>query len=334
MAEEIERETRYYRSFSDDFVETANQGYELPEDFEWIDDSRAGRAKAAVLRPIGLLVAKVYSKAALGMRIENREAILDYQNSCDEGFFVYINHTQTFNDVVLPLLMAYPKRAYILISPSNMGIPVLGGLLPAFGALPIPDNLEQTKKLNAAVKTRIEEGQAVITYPEGHLWPWNTHPRPLEAAAFTYPVSTNRPVFAATTTYQPRAHHKTPRATVYVDGPFYPDESLPRARRKEKLRDEVQAAMQKRSRESTVEYVRYRPAEGAPALPGVEDEPAAPASESARAATPQDAADQVARCYATREPQAREAASAAAAQVSQAAQAVTRSPAIQGGDAR
>lgn len=267
VARKVECETREYHSFSDDFVESAQQDYRLPDDFMWIDDSRSGRAKSAVLRPIGLAIANVYMKCWLGLKIENRSAITDYQKATNDGFFVYINHTQTFGDVVLPMLVTYPKRAYILISPSNMGIPVVGSLLPYFGALPIPDNLSQTKKLNAAVQTRIEQGQGVVVYPEGHLWPWHKNIRPLPTSAFGYPVSTNRPVFSATTTYQQRRHHKKPRATVYVDGPFYPDANLPHAKRKEKLRDEVQSAMQARARLSTCEYIRYSPAEGAPAMP-------------------------------------------------------------------
>ena len=67
-------------------------------------------------------------------------------------------------------------------------------------------------------------------------------------------------------TFQKRRFFKKPGITVYVDGPFFPDESLPLKAAQKKLRDEVHAAMKARAEEhSTYEYKYtyvYRP-EGA-----------------------------------------------------------------------
>lgn len=259
-------ETRVYRSFSDDFVESSDQGYRLPDDYVWVDESRSARAKAMILRAVGFIAAECYCKAALGMRFENRQ-VLD-SVATQGGFFLYANHTQLLGDTCMPLIAVHPNRAYVLVSTSNLGIPVLGPLLPSLGALPVPDNLEQTKKLKAAVEKRLEQGYVVAVYPEAHLWPWNTGIRALPASAFSFPASTLRPVYTLTTTYQKRRLRKKPRSVVYVDGPFQPDPNLPKRERKERLRDEVQSAMVARSKQSTVSYVRYIPDEGAPEMPG------------------------------------------------------------------
>ena len=252
-------ETRIYHSYSDDFVETADQEYELPADYRWIDDSRSGKVKYAVLHGVGLVIASVYDKIILGRRVHDRDAIKRYHKEDGGGYFIYANHTQPVGDATLPMLLSFPKRAYVIVSPANLGIPVLGPLLPYLGALPTPSNMQGLKELDEAVEQRLSEGSAIMVYPEAHLWPWHTGIRPLPISAFSFPVATGRPVFTATTTYHESRFRKHPCATVYVDGPFYPDESLPKAKRKRKLRDEVQAAMERRAALSTCEYVHYEP---------------------------------------------------------------------------
>jgi hypothetical protein len=45
----------------------------------------------------------------------------------------------------------------------------------------------------------------------------------------------------------------------YLDGPFYPDKSLPIKERAQKLCDELYTKMIERSKESDCEYIRYLP---------------------------------------------------------------------------
>ena len=252
-------ETKIYHSYSDDFVESADQTYELPADYHWVDDSRPGKVKYVVLHGVGLVIASVYDKIILGRRIHDRGAIKRFHKEDGGGYFIYANHTQPVGDAALPMLLSFPKRAYVIVSPSNLGIPVIGPLLPYLGALPTPSSMSGLKELDEAVEQRLSEGSAIMVYPEAHLWPWHTGIRPLPTSAFSFPVATGRPVFTATTTYHQSRFRKHPRATVYVDGPFYPDESLSKPRRKKKLRDEVQAAMERRAALSTCEYVHYEP---------------------------------------------------------------------------
>ena len=265
MARGEHSETRVYRSFSDDFVESEEQDYRLPDDYVWVDESRAFRAQAAVARALGLLFSKAYCSLALGLRVEGREAVAPV--AAKGGCFLYANHTQPIGDACVPLLVARPRRSYVVISPANLKVKGIGPLLPWLGGLPLPDTVAGGKRLSEAVRTRLSQGHAVTVYPEGHLWPWHVGIRPLPAAAFGWPVATGRPVFALTSTYHARPHRSTPRCVVYVDGPFYPDNTLPRPARKERLRDEVQEAMLARAATSDCAHVRYVPAPGAPAMP-------------------------------------------------------------------
>jgi hypothetical protein len=66
------------------------------------------------------------------------------------------------------------------------------------------------------------------------------------------------PAFCFTNTYQKKRFSKHPRIVTYVDGPFYPDETLPLAQQKKKLRDEIYETMTERSKLSTVQWIEYR----------------------------------------------------------------------------
>ena len=60
-----------------------------------------------------------------------------------------------------------------------------------------------------------------------------------------------------TTTYQKRRRGKKPGITVYLDGPFHGDDTLPLKKRAEELRQWVYACMTQRSMASTYAYITY-----------------------------------------------------------------------------
>ena len=72
-----------------------------------------------------------------------------------------------------------------------------------------------------------------------------------------YPVELDAPCFSMTTTYRKRRFGKKPRTVTYLDGPFYPDPTLPPKARAQALRDQIYEAMVKRSQTSDCNYIRY-----------------------------------------------------------------------------
>lgn len=108
-----------------------------------------------------------------------------------------------------------------------------------------------------AIRTRITQGNFVMIYPEAHIWPFYTGIRDFPATSMKYPVELDAPSFAMTTTYRKRRFGKKPRTVTYLDGPFYPDPTLPPKARAQALRDQIYDAMVKRSKESDCEYIRY-----------------------------------------------------------------------------
>ncbi len=247
---------RYYKTFQDDFVESSDQDFTLPEDYVWIRESKTAKLARPILYAIAYLFALLYGKIAFHLKIVRT---VDMKRYRDIGAVVYGNHTQPIGDVFAPALVCAPKQCYTIASPANLGIPVIGTLLPWMGALPIPSDFKQMRKFLSAVRQRLQENNCIIVYPEQHVWPYCTQIRPYPATSFDYAVKNKVPAFCMTTTYQHRRFSEKPRATVYLDGPFYADASLSPQAQKEALRDQVYACMQKRSKQSTYQYMEYRP---------------------------------------------------------------------------
>lgn len=253
-------EIRYYESFDQDFAETRRQDYKIPENYKWQHFNPIYHALSLVLY-LGVVVLDiVYMKLFAHTRIKNRHLLLKAR--LHGGYYLYSNHTQLFGDVVNPFALTFPTKPSIICSPSNLGIPFIGKILPMAGAVPIPDNLSDMKKFNQTIARRIKLGDCIIIYPEQHLWPYYTKIRPLADAAFHYPVSTKKPVYVATTTYQQSRFHKKPKITIYIDGPFKAQADLPRKDAQKRLKYEVQKTMERRAKHSAYDYIIYRKKSG------------------------------------------------------------------------
>ncbi len=159
----------------------------------------------------------------------------------------------------MPTTVAAPTRIYSIASPANLGIPFIGRVLPYAGALPTSPTISGTKELKEAIGTRVAQGHCIVVYPEAHVWEYYTGIRPFPSTSFSFPVNLGAPTYVMTTTYQKRKEGKRPRTTIYVDGPLYPDDSLPKREQRDALRDAVYEIMRNRSKESTYEYIQYRP---------------------------------------------------------------------------
>lgn len=247
-------QTRYYQSYTDDFVTSRNQSYQLPDNYVWLHKNILYRAAARCFYLVGVIFSFCYCSFYLHIKVKNRSVL----KKCREtGFFLYGNHTQPLGDAFIPARLLFPGRAFIVVGPANLGIPILGRLLPMLGALPVAPSLTGMKKLRQAVQRRIEDGNCVVIYPEAHVWPWYTGIRPFSPVSFSHPVNYAVPAVCMTATYQKRKFGRKPQMTIYLDGPFYPDPTRTKKAQKEQLRRQIFRRMTTRSQNSNYEYIRY-----------------------------------------------------------------------------
>ncbi len=245
---------RYYQDYADDFVESTHQDITLPGDYRWIHRNYLYRFLSAALYYAAMLFALIYCRLVLHIQVKNKKILKKGRKT---GCFLYGNHTQPMGDVFSPALSCFPMRMSAIASASNLGIPVIGKLLPMLGGIFIPDSAGQMKDFMEAVQYHVGNKRCIVIYPEAHVWPWCTFIRPFPATAFRFPVLFHTPAFCMTTTYQKRKIGKKPKIVVYIDGPFYADSDKSKRDQQLELHDKIYVCMTSRSRASTCKYVRY-----------------------------------------------------------------------------
>lgn len=245
----------YYKTYEDDLITSSNQEYELKENYEWIKSNIIYNIISTILYSIAKIFGYIYCKLFLNVKIENKSILKKYKKT---GYFIYGNHTQPIGDVFIPAIICKSKRIYTIASPANLGIKIIGPLLPMLGILPTTKDIAQTKKLYNAVKQRIAEKKAVIIYPEAHVWEYYTKIRPFSETSFRFPAECKCPSFCITTTYYKRKIGKKPGIKVYIDGPFEINNELNKKENQEKIHNEIYECMQKRSKNSTYQYIEYK----------------------------------------------------------------------------
>jgi len=252
---ENDKKTYYYKEYTDELIKSKNQNFKLSKNYKWIHSNIFYRMISYIVYYAFKIFGYLYCKIALRVKLNNKKILKKYKNS---GYFIYGNHTQVMGDVFIPAIAVSKKRIYVIVNPANLGIPVIGKLLPMLGALPKPESISGMKLFNEAINERIKQKKCVVIYPEAHVWPYYTKIRPYSSKSFKFDVKLDVPAFCMTTTYQKRKYTNKPKITVYIDGPFYPDNNLNKKDRIAKLHDEIYNCMKKRSMENTYEYFVYK----------------------------------------------------------------------------
>lgn len=252
----MKRKILYYSDpLHDDFAKTNIQTLPLPENYKYLHTGILYRAAKFLLydlivRPLVAL----YLKVVFLQKTKNRKV---FRQCRDTGFFLYGNHTQFEADAFIPNTIVFPKINHIVVGPDAMSIKGIRWLVTMLGAIPLPLQIHQYKGFLRALAHHSEKSVITI-YPEAHIWPYYTDIRPFPDTSFSYPVQLGKPVFAFTNVYVKRRLGKRPKIVTWIDGPFFPDPSLPPKAARKKLRDEVYNAMKKRrDANDNYEYVKY-----------------------------------------------------------------------------
>ena len=245
----------YYRDeLNDEFSSAVISPKKIDGNYRYVRDNFFERVYSFIMyRIIAQPLSWFFLKIKYAHRIKNRKVLKQVKGA----YFIYANHTSAAADPFIPTMVCCPKKVYVVVHAANVSMPVLGKINPYIGALPLPDGLEAVKNFTAAMEKRLDQNRVICIYPEAHIWPYYTDIRPFTDASFRYPVKYDKPVFCFTNVYTKRKKLFTPKITTYVDGPFYPDKTLPVAAARKKLRDEVYAAMKERSKLNDYDGIVY-----------------------------------------------------------------------------
>jgi len=245
------RKVIYYDNLDEDIIESKNQDYELKDNYKWLNNNIFIVILSYLVYYLVLVISWLYCHLYLRVSIKNKKVLKGYHS-----YYLYANHTQMIGDVLNPFLVCFPKRPYLICSSANLGIPVIGRILPLAGALPIPTKIKSLVNFKKSCQ-RIIERNPIVIYPEAHLWPWYNKIRKFSDTSLHYPANDGKAVFTVTTTYQRSKIFKRPKIVLYVDGPFFSNKENKKDRQQE-LTEMVYQQMGERSKSSTEEYWTYK----------------------------------------------------------------------------
>ena len=247
----------YQEESTDDFANTNIKTKPLRMNYRFIHNGVLWKISSFILyRIIAQPIVFLLVKLGYHQHFQNKEVLKLARKS---GVYIYANHTNMLLDAYLPSLLRYRGRSYIVVGPDTMSIPGLNNIVEMLGAIPLGSTFGQKKEMIQCVRERIQQKNLIMIYPEAHIWPYYTGIRSFPSGSFGYPMDAHTPVYAMTNCYQKRRLGHRPKVVTYLDGPFYPDDTLPPVKRKEKLRDQCYNAMKKRAESnSTYSYIIYR----------------------------------------------------------------------------
>ncbi len=250
------RVIEYRDELHDEFSGVSRETIRVGADFPYLHKSRLWNfAAAAVYRGIMTPFAYLYCKCKFHLRVVGAENL---RKAKESGCFIYGNHTLMAGDAFIPNMVSFPRRTYVVVHADNLSVKGFRNWIQMSGALPIPTELSGMRSFLSAMETRVGQGHCIMIYPEAHIWPYYTGIRSFGSEAFRYPVRFGAPVYCTTVTYSKKRFGKTPRVTVYVDGPFLPDASLHPRQQEKELCEQVYQTMCRRAENSTYSPIEYR----------------------------------------------------------------------------
>ena len=189
-----------------------------------------------------------------GIRVEGKENLKPLKKT---GYFLYANHV-AISDVFKFSAYAIPTKRVNIIGYSDiLSVKGVGGLVKSLGYLPIPDDIDNLKKLKEAIFKLVNKKEIILIYPEAHIWPYYTKIRNFKDVSFIYPAESNKPVLPAVTIWRGK-EGKKPKQTIVFCKPVYPDPSLTPLENKKMLHDQCLLEMIDASnRYKQVEYIKY-----------------------------------------------------------------------------
>jgi 1-acyl-sn-glycerol-3-phosphate acyltransferase len=240
--EELEREGTF-----DVDIEADPPGRELmPDEIEYVKRTLWQRVKT---RFAFFLAYRFAAREKRKKRFIVNEIIGAENLALSGGVILTANHFSPLDSFIIHRTFDASKRKgrfYRVIKESNYtSFPgFYGFLMRNCNTLPLSSNLATMRKFLRGVDTLLKRGECVLVYPEQSMWYNYRKPRPLKIGAFEMAVRADVPVVPCFITMAGSEYigaDGTPvqEHTVHVGAPIYPDLSLHKKDRAEKMMRET-----------------------------------------------------------------------------------------------
>lgn len=139
---------------------------------------------------IKVVVYYIYGIIFRGLRVKNKKNLKHLKNG---RYILVSNHMHILDAIWLGTTIA-PRRIYVTMLQSNLGLPVVGRLLRLAGGIPIPETKENMVNFLDELQTELSKNTPVLVMPEAAIKPYHVGIRKFLSGAFRFAVDADAKV--------------------------------------------------------------------------------------------------------------------------------------------
>lgn len=151
------------------------------------------------------------------------------------GALCICNHIGFLDTLFVRHAVGYFRSFHTMTEKNNKG-GIGGHVIRHGGMLPFSANFTATKNLIKEMKRLLDKGKIINFYAERAMWIGYQKPRPMKEGTFTYAVKFDVPVIPIFCTFERSKKGHMKKVRIHVLPAIFPDESLPRRERADKMR--------------------------------------------------------------------------------------------------
>src|SRR5690554_215530 len=117
-----------------------------------------------------------------GLRIKGKKNLKHLKK---DRFILVSNHVHVLDAVWIGALL-FPRKIYVTMLQSNLGLPVVGTILRVAGGIPIPETKEHMVHFLDELKNELSKKTPVLVMPEASIRPYHVGIRKFLSGAFRF----------------------------------------------------------------------------------------------------------------------------------------------------
>ncbi|NLK12344.1 MAG: 1-acyl-sn-glycerol-3-phosphate acyltransferase [Candidatus Phytoplasma sp.] len=132
-----------------------------------------------------IFVEILYARIFMGFRVKNKKY---YKSVKKESFMAISNHIHPLDTFLIGTTFL-PKKLYVLMRESNLGVPFFGRIMRLAGGVPIPTKKDAFVQLLRQIPETAKRKEAILMMPETALRMYYVGIRPFSNGAFKIALS-------------------------------------------------------------------------------------------------------------------------------------------------
>ncbi|VEU82297.1 lysophospholipid acyltransferase family protein [Acholeplasma hippikon] len=162
---------------------------------------------------VKIIVYYIYGIIFRGLRVKNRKNLKHLKNG---RYILVCNHMHILDAIWLGTSIA-PRRIYVTMLQSNLGLPVIGKLLRLAGGIPIPETKENMVNFLDELKQELSKNTPVLVMPEASIKPYHVGIRKFLSGAFRFAADSDAKILPFVYVYkQPKGLMKLIKKKPFV----------------------------------------------------------------------------------------------------------------------